>query len=71
MISNQKPGELKSLIEHLKSSNWIPEHICSKNLKIIAQVHSVNTMHNIVIAQTKQCKICGKKFEESNPEGIK
>jgi hypothetical protein len=28
-------------------------------------------LHNIVIAQTKQCKICGKKFDESNPEGIR
>jgi hypothetical protein len=71
MISNQKPDELNRLFEECKNSGWIPKHDCNQNLKIISQTHSVNTMHNIVIAQTKQCKICGKKFEESDPEGIK
>jgi hypothetical protein len=71
MISNQKPDELNHLFEECKYSGWIPEHDCNQNLKIISQTHSVNTMHNIVIAQTKQCKICGKKFEESDSEGIK
>ena len=71
MSTNQNPSELKSLFKQCENSNWIPAHDCSKNLKIIAQTHSVNTMHNIVIAQTKQCRICGKRFEESDPEGIK
>jgi len=71
MNSNQKSDELKSLFEESQNSGWIPKHECCKNLKIIAQTHSVNSLHNIVIAQTKQCKICGKKFEESNPEGIR
>jgi len=71
MNSNQKPSELKLFFEESKTSGWIPKHECSKNLKIIAQTHSVNSLHNIVIAQTKQCKVCGKKFEESNPEGIR
>jgi len=71
MISNQKPDELKSLFEECQNSGWIPKHECSKNLKIISQTHSVNSLHNIVIAQTKQCRICGKKFEESDPDGIK
>ncbi len=71
MNSNQKPDELKLFIEESQNSGWIPKHECCKNLKIIAQTHSVNSLHNIVIAQTKQCKICGKKFEESNPEGIR
>jgi hypothetical protein len=71
MISNQKPDELNRLLEECKNSGWVPKHDCNQNLKIISQTHSVNTMHNIVIAQTKQCKICGKKFEESDPEGIK
>lgn len=71
MNTNNKPDELKSLFEDCKNSGWIPKHDCSKNLKIIAQTHSVNSMHNIVIAQTKKCKICGEKFEESDPEGIR
>lgn len=71
MMSNQKHDELNRLFEECKNSGWIPRHECNQNLKIISQTHSVNTMHNIVIAQTKQCKICGKKFEESDPEGIK
>lgn len=78
MISNQKSDEFgnpslreKSLFEECQNSGCIPKHECSKNLKIISQTHSVNSLHNIVIAQTKQCKICGKKFEESNPEGIR
>jgi len=71
MISNQKPDELKSLFEECQNFGWIPKHECSKNLKIISQTHSVNSLHNIVIAQTKQCRICGKKFEESDPDGIR
>lgn len=71
MISKQKPDDLKSLFAECQNSGWIPKHECSKNLKIIAQTHSVNSLHNIVIAQTKQCKICGKKFEESDPDGIR
>lgn len=78
MNSNEKPDELKLFFEESQNSGWIPKHECSKSLKIIAQTHSVNlpagrqgSLHNIVIAQTKQCKICGKKFEESNPKGIR
>ncbi len=71
MITNQKSEELKSLFEVCQNSGWIPKHECSKNLKIVSQTHSVNSLHNIVIAQTKQCRICGRKFEESDPDGIK
>lgn len=71
MISKQKTDDLKSLFEECQNSGWITKHECSKNLKIIFQTHSVNSLHNIVIAQTKQCKICGKKFEESDLDGIK
>ena len=48
----------------------IPTHNCKRNLKIISQTHSVNSFHNIVIAQTTKCTICGKIFEESDPDGI-
>lgn len=71
MNSNQKPDELQLFFEESQNSGWIPKHECSNNLKIISQTHSVNSLNNIVIAQTKQCKICGKEFEESNPEGIR
>lgn len=71
MNTNQKPDELKLIFEESQNSGWIPQHECSKNLKIIAQTHSVNSLHNIVIAQTKQCKVCGKKFEEYNTERIR
>ena len=64
-------NDIKSLFEYCEESKWIPPHDCWDNLKIISQTHSVNSIHNIVIAQTKQCRICGKKFEESNPDGIK
>ena len=63
--------EIKKLLEDCKKLNWIPPHDCIKNLKIISQTHSVNSLHNIVIAQTKQCEICGKKFEEEVQDGIK
>lgn len=71
MNSNSKNQNLDSLLLSSQKTGWIPGHDCSKNLKIISQTHSVNSRHNIIIAQTKQCKICGKKFEESNPDGIK
>ena len=70
--------EIKKLLELSEKNNWIPAHDCEKNLIIISQTHSVNlptgqagSLHNIVIAQTKQCKICAKKFEEKDPEGIR
>ena len=63
--------KIKTLFDQCEEKNWILPHDCKKNLKIISQTHSVNSLHNIVIAQTKQCKICGKKFEESDPDGIK
>ena len=48
----------------------IPPHNCKRNLRIISQTHSVNSIHNIVIAQTTKCTICGKIFEELDPDGI-
>ena len=63
--------KIKTLFDQCEESKWIPPHDCEKNLKIISQTHSVNSFHNIVIAQTKQCEMCGKKFEESDPDGIK
>ena len=70
MNTNQTINEVNSLIDHCEKSGWIPQHDCRKNLKLLSQTHSVNTLHNIVIAQTKQCKICGKKLEEFDPRGL-
>ena len=71
-------NDLKTLFDECEKNNWIPQHDCKKNLKIISQTHSVNlptgqagSSHNIVIEQITQCKICKKKFEESDPNGIK
>jgi len=45
-------------------------HNCKQNLKIIEETHSVNNSHNIVIARVYQCRICGKKFESYDPNGL-
>jgi len=45
-------------------------HFCKLNLKVIEETHSVNSFHNIVIARIHQCKICGKKFESYDPNGL-
>lgn len=50
--------------------NLQPEHSCKQNLKVIEETHSVNSSHNIVIARVHQCKICGKKFESYDPNGL-
>ncbi|HVO74136.1 MAG TPA: hypothetical protein VMT35_08945, partial [Ignavibacteriaceae bacterium] len=54
--------------------NWeklIPKHNCKMYLKILMEVHDVNSFQNIVTYRRSQCKICNKIFEVSDPEGIK
>ena len=54
--------------------NWasvIPLHNCKLHLVTLEEMHSVNSMHNIVIYRKSKCKICSKVFEVSDPEGIK
>ena len=46
------------------------QHNCKQNLKVIEETHSVNSLHNIVIARVQQCRICGKKFESYDPNGL-
>ena len=53
--------ETKTLFDQSEKSKPIPPHDCKKNLRIISQTHSVNSLHNIVIAQTKQCEILRKE----------
>ncbi len=64
-------NDTKKLLDESIKSNWIPKHDCKRNLQILSETHSVNSLHNIVIARTSKCIICGKKFEESDPDGIK
>lgn len=63
--------DVKNPTNQNNQSELFPKHNCNDNLYIIAQTHSVNSYRNIVIAQTKKCQICGKKFEEYDPDGIK
>jgi len=48
----------------------VPEHKCKENLRTIEETHSVNSRHNIVIARVQKCEICGKKFEQYDPNGL-
>jgi len=50
--------------------NSIPEHKCKQNLIVIENTHSVNSLHNIVIARKLKCKICDKIFEQYDPRGL-
>lgn len=52
-------------------SSVTPPHDCKLHLKVLEVTHSVNSLHNIVIGRVKQCRICGKKFEEYNPDGLR
>ena len=51
-------------------SNSAVQHNCKQNLKVVEETHSVNSSHNIVIARVHQCKICEKKFESYDPQGL-
>ena len=62
--------EVKTLFDKSEEINWRPAHNCKQNLKILEQTHSVDSLHNIVIARISQCKICGKKFEQYDPNGL-
>lgn len=60
--------EVKNFQEHLQINPV--QHNCKLNLKVIEETHSVNSLHNIVIARVHQCKICGKEFEQYDPNGL-
>ena len=61
--------EVKNSQECLQLDSTV-QHNCKQNLKVIEETHSVNSSHNIVIARVHQCKICGKKFESYDPNGL-
>lgn len=61
--------EVKNSQQCLQMDSTVQHH-CKQNLKVIEETHSVNSLHNIVIARIHQCKICGKKFEQFDPNGL-
>lgn len=62
--------EVKDVLEKCQQLNFIPPHNCKQHLKIIEETHSVNSLHNIVIARKQICKICSKVFESYDPRGL-
>ncbi len=62
--------EVKNSQQNLMKLDFAPVHNCKQNLKVIEETHSVNSSHNIVIARVQQCRICGKKFESYDPNGL-
>ncbi|KAB2846312.1 MAG: hypothetical protein F9K42_11565 [Ignavibacterium sp.] len=63
--------EVKDVLNKSLQLDFIPQHNCKQNLKTIEETHSVNSLHNIVIARKQKCKICSKVFESYDPRGLK
>lgn len=63
-------NELQLLFDQFVKSELIPQHKCKQHLRTIEETHSVNSLHNIVIARKCVCKICGKFFEYYDPRGL-
>lgn len=61
---------LQQLFDDFLKSEIIPQHQCKQHLRIAEETHSVNSLHNIVIARKCVCKICGKLFEYYDPRGL-
>ena len=54
-----------------QQSELLSQHNCKNHLRIIEETHSVNSLHNIVIARKQKCKICSKVFESYDSRGLK
>ena len=54
-------NDLQLTFDRFVKSEILPQHKCKQHLRTIAEPHSVNSLHNIVIA--RKCKICGHVFE--------
>ncbi|HSP88092.1 MAG TPA: hypothetical protein VLN45_08155 [Ignavibacteriaceae bacterium] len=63
--------EVKDVLSSCQQLNFVPPHNCKQNLKIVEETHSVNSLHNIVVARKEKCKICSKVFESYDPMGLK
>ena len=62
--------EAEDVLQKSLQLNFVPKHNCKQNLKIIEETHSVNSLHNIVIARKLKCKICDKIFKQYDPRGL-
>jgi len=63
-------NDLQLLFNEFVKSEIIPQHKCKQHLRTIEETHSVNSLHNIVIARKRKCKICGEVFEYYDPNGL-
>jgi hypothetical protein len=63
-------NDLQLLFNEFVKSEIIPQHKCKQHLCTIEETHSVNSLHNIVIARKCKCKICGKVFKYYDPNGL-
>ena len=63
--------DIKTLFNQCQEKDWMPQHKCKMHLKVLEETHSVNSLHNIVIARKSQCKICKKIFEQYDPNGLR
>ena len=66
----QTNNDLQLLFENFIKTEIIPQHKCKQHLRTIEETHSVNSLHNIVIARKCKCKICGEAFEYYDPNGL-
>ena len=62
--------EVKDILQKCLQLDFTMQHNCKQNLRVIEETHSLNSLHNIVIARIQQCRICGKKFEQYDPKGL-
>jgi hypothetical protein len=67
---NLHNNDLELHFNEFVKSEIIPQHKCKQNLRTIEETHSVNSLHNIVIARKCKCKICGEVFEYYDPNGL-
>lgn len=63
-------NDLQLRFNEFVKSEILPQHKCKQHLRILEETHSVNSLHNIVIARKCKCKMCGKTFEYYNPNGL-
>ena len=63
-------NDLQLTFDRFVKSEILPQHKCKQHLRTIEETHSVNSLHNIVIARKCKCKICGDAFEYYDPNGL-
>ena len=63
-------NNLELTFDAFVKSEILPQHKCKQHLRTIEETHSVNSLHNIVVARKCKCKICGDVFEYYDPNGL-